>query len=83
MTRECRGRSGSVANGVSYWNRGRGILVKVSTAQRRCYSLWTDGGDFVKFSENEPADHGLRHICWDGCMFPNAMLEQQQTWSTI
>jgi len=26
---------------------------------------------------------GLRHICWDGCMFPNAMLEQQQTWNTI
>src|SRR6185503_15733543 len=25
----------------------------------------------------------LRHICWDGCMFPNAMLENQQTWNTI
>jgi len=27
--------------------------------------------------------HSLRHICWDGCMFPNSMLEQQQTWNTI
>jgi hypothetical protein len=26
---------------------------------------------------------GIRHICWDGCMFPNAMLENQQTWNTI
>ncbi|MGI8601413.1 MAG: sugar phosphate isomerase/epimerase family protein [Verrucomicrobiales bacterium] len=26
---------------------------------------------------------GIRHICWDGCMFPNAMLETQQTWNTI
>jgi len=26
---------------------------------------------------------GLKHICWDGCMFPNAMLENQQTWNTI
>jgi hypothetical protein len=26
---------------------------------------------------------GIRHICWDGCMFPNAMLEKQQTWNTI
>jgi sugar phosphate isomerase/epimerase len=26
---------------------------------------------------------GIRHICWDGCMFPNAMLEDQQTWNTI
>ncbi len=26
---------------------------------------------------------GIKHICWDGCMFPNAMLEEQQTWNTI
>lgn len=26
---------------------------------------------------------GIQHICWDGCMFPNAMLEQQETWNTI
>ncbi len=25
----------------------------------------------------------LKHICWDGCMFPNAMLEKQETWNTI
>jgi len=29
------------------------------------------------------ADRGLRHLYWHGCMFPNAMLEQQQTWNTI
>jgi hypothetical protein len=29
------------------------------------------------------ADRGIRHICWDGCMFPNAMLEKQETWNTI
>jgi hypothetical protein len=26
---------------------------------------------------------GLHHICWDGCMFPNEMLDKQQTWNTI
>jgi hypothetical protein len=26
---------------------------------------------------------GIRHICWDGCMFPNAMLENPQTWNKI
>lgn len=26
---------------------------------------------------------GIQHICWDGCMFPNAMLEKQETWNTI
>jgi sugar phosphate isomerase/epimerase len=28
-------------------------------------------------------DRGIRHICWDGCMFPNAMLEDPKTWNTI
>lgn len=25
----------------------------------------------------------IRHICWDGCMFPNETLNEQQTWNTI
>jgi hypothetical protein len=25
----------------------------------------------------------VQHVCWDGCMFPNAMLETQKTWNTI
>jgi sugar phosphate isomerase/epimerase len=25
----------------------------------------------------------LRHICWDGCMFPNAVMMQQQTWNDV
>ena len=25
----------------------------------------------------------MRHICWDGCMFPNAEMMQQQTWNDI
>jgi hypothetical protein len=25
----------------------------------------------------------MRHICWDGCMFPNAVMEQQETWNKI
>ena len=26
---------------------------------------------------------GIKHICWDGCMFPNAKLEAPQTWNAI
>lgn len=26
---------------------------------------------------------GIQHICWDGCMFPNKMLETPKTWNTI
>ena len=25
----------------------------------------------------------MKHICWDGCMFPNATMMQQQTWNDI
>jgi len=28
-------------------------------------------------------DRGIEHICWDGCMFPNSMLEDVKTWNTI
>lgn len=32
---------------------------------------------------NKAPDRGISHICWDGCMFPNEVLETQQTWNTI
>jgi sugar phosphate isomerase/epimerase len=25
----------------------------------------------------------MRHICWDGCMFPNAVMENQETWNAV
>ncbi len=25
----------------------------------------------------------FRHVCWDGCMFPNEVMMQQQTWNDI
>jgi sugar phosphate isomerase/epimerase len=25
----------------------------------------------------------MRHICWDGCMFPNAVMMKQETWNDI
>jgi sugar phosphate isomerase/epimerase len=39
----------------------------------KCAGYWLQGA----------ADRGIRHICWDGCMFPNATLESPQTWNTI
>ncbi len=29
------------------------------------------------------ADRGMQHICWDGCMFPNEVLERPETWNAI
>ncbi len=31
----------------------------------------------------DAASRGIQHICWDGCMFPNAVLEKPETWNTI
>jgi hypothetical protein len=39
----------------------------------KCSGYWLEGA----------ADRGIRHICWDGCMFPNATLENPATWNTI
>ena len=25
----------------------------------------------------------IKHMCWDGCMFPNAVMEEQETWNKI
>jgi len=39
----------------------------------RCAGYWL----------NDASKRGIQHICWDGCMFPNAMLETQDTWNVI
>lgn len=39
----------------------------------KCAGYWLEGA----------AERGMKHICWDGCMFPNVMLENPKTWNTI
>ncbi len=34
-------------------------------------------------NENGELTKAFKHICWDGCMFPNAVLMQQKTWNDI
>ncbi len=31
----------------------------------------------------DASSRGIKHICWDGCMFPNAVLEDQSTYNKI
>lgn len=33
--------------------------------------------------ENGEPTKAMQHICWDGCMFPNATMMQQATWNDI
>ena len=39
----------------------------------KCSGYWLKDAD----------QRGIKHICWDGCMFPNATLEKPETWNTI
>jgi sugar phosphate isomerase/epimerase len=33
--------------------------------------------------DNGKPTRAVQHICWDGCMFPNATMAQQKTWNDI
>jgi sugar phosphate isomerase/epimerase len=39
----------------------------------KCSSYWLQGA----------AERGITHICWDGCMFDNSVLESPSTWNAI
>jgi sugar phosphate isomerase/epimerase len=39
-------------------------------------------GFWLKDDSGKPT-RAVQHICWDGCMFPNATMAQQKTWDEI
>jgi sugar phosphate isomerase/epimerase len=39
-------------------------------------------GFWLRDDSGKPT-RAVQHICWDGCMFPNATMAQQQTWNDI
>jgi len=41
-----------------------------------------DAGHWMRDDSGHPTK-AFRHICWDGCMFPNAVMMEQGTWSDI
>ena len=41
-----------------------------------------DAGYWLR-DENGHLTKAFKHICWDGCMFPNEVMTQQQTWNDI
>jgi len=47
---------------------------KLTIAHHAGYWLHGQDGKLTK---------AFRHICWDGCMFPNAVMEKQETWNDI
>ena len=41
-----------------------------------------DAGYWLRDGSGQPTK-AMRHICWDGCMFPNDTMMQKQTWRDI
>ncbi|HXS54611.1 MAG TPA: TIM barrel protein [Hanamia sp.] len=41
-----------------------------------------DAGYWLRDEKGE-LTKAFRHICWDGCMFPNEVMTRQQTWNDI
>jgi sugar phosphate isomerase/epimerase len=67
---------GSVHGTGSHDKTGRHCLADDPNGKLdivKCASYWLKGAK----------SRGIQHICWDGCMFPNDVLETQQTWNTI
>ncbi|HTF20840.1 MAG TPA: TIM barrel protein [Chryseolinea sp.] len=41
-----------------------------------------DAGHWLR-DENGKLTKAFKHVCWDGCMFPNDVMMKQQTWNDI
>ena len=59
-------------------------------ARRHCLPKDPDGkldiAHYASFWLNNPdgsATKAVQHLCWDGCMFDNKVMEDPQTWNDI
>jgi sugar phosphate isomerase/epimerase len=41
-----------------------------------------DAGAWMRGDDGQPT-RAFAHICWDGCMFPNAVMLEQKTWNDV
>jgi hypothetical protein len=67
---------GSVHGTGSHDKTGRHCLANDPNGKldiARCATYWL----------KDHAARGIQHICWDGCMFPNDVLEQAETWQHV
>jgi hypothetical protein len=70
---------GSVFGSGDHAKTGRHCQVtdpngKLDIVKHAGYWLRDENGNLTK---------RMRHICWDGCMFPNAVMEKQETWNAV
>lgn len=70
---------GTVHGTGSHDKTGRHCLpdapgAKLDIAADAGYWLRNEQGELLK---------ATRHICWDGCMFPNSVMDKPETWNSI
>ena len=39
-------------------------------------------GFWLRDAKGQPTK-AIRHLCWDGCMFPNAVMQKPETWNAV
>lgn len=70
---------GTVHGTGSHDKTGRHCLATDSNGR---LDIPNDAGYWLR-DENGTLTKAFRHICWDGCMFPNEVMTKQQTWNDI
>jgi sugar phosphate isomerase/epimerase len=70
---------GTVFGSGSHDKTGRHCMVTDTNGK---LDVVKDAGRWLNNPDGTPTK-AMRHICWDGCMFPNSVLTTQQTWNDI
>jgi hypothetical protein len=70
---------GSVFGSGSHEKTGRHCLA---TDPKGKLNIARDSGYWLRDGKGKVTKK-IKHLCWDGCMFPNEVLMQQQTWNDI
>ena len=70
---------GTVFGAGSHDKTGRHCLANDPNGK---LDIGKDAGFWLRDGEGT-LTKAFRHICWDGCMFPNEVMEKQDTWNNI
>jgi sugar phosphate isomerase/epimerase len=70
---------GTVKGSGSHDRTGRHCLPKDPNGK---LDITRDAGLWMR-DENGSPTRAFEHICWDGCMFPNAVMNDSQTWNDV
>ena len=70
---------GSVFGSGDHEKTGRHCLA---TDPKGKLNIVRDSGYWLRDADGK-VTRSIPHICWDGCMFPNAVMTRQQSWNDI